>query len=369
MENHLEYCLLMTLGMSVLDWRDNGSLQREIQPYKLLFEQYKVTTVIFDFSSESEWAQSHDLRQDLKRHGIEIIVLYGNYAGNIRIIKYITALHRFFIYSKSKKQIIIKTNQTKGSHFVSLLKILNKKIFYLHRSGYDYRMFARKIHGYGIKYLLAKVEKYSSNYISDRIHVATARECYTLPEWIRAKTLVLPNWSDCLTCGIRKSEYLIFVGRLVPQKNIIPLLLNFPVDKKLIVIGDGPLASQVDDIAKSRGLLMTQHHSINHPTLLRLIKQSAALICCSDYEGNPKVVIEAIVNGVPVIIKNSIGLKELFPNNTLGIKFDNFDELTDACSDLENFKIDLKVQALFQRQHSLNHLLETEIKLIQDYWN
>jgi glycosyltransferase involved in cell wall biosynthesis len=369
MSKKIEICLLMTLGMSLLKWRENGSLEREIRPYYCLFKYYGIVTRIYDFSANSAWTNQQNLSIDLINSGIKLVPLYGNYEGENRILKYLFALKNFVTDTVKQRYIFIKTNQTKGSHFATLLKIFKKDVFLLHRSGYDYSTFSRRMFGFGPKYMVALIETCFTNIFSDRIHVATKTELDRLPKRFINKAVILPNWAEKCSTNVKKQNHFLFVGRLVEQKNIIRLLLNFPTDRDLIIVGDGPLHSKVCKIIQDRSLSVIVHTKMEYIKLLNLMKQSKALICCSNFEGNPKVVIEAIVNNVPVIVKNSMGLKDLFRGTSLGIKFDDFIELEEILDKIDEFEFDLEVQDYFQKLHSLNHLLDVEVELINNFTN
>ncbi len=367
MSKNNDLYLLMTLGMSLINWHSNGTLNREIRAYVLLYEKFGISTTIFDFSSYSAWTDHSGLSDFLERNGIRVICLYGNYSGRLRVIKYLSSITIFLMNVWINKSLFIKTNQTKGSHFVTISKIINRKIFFLHRSGYNYSVFTKNIFGLGIKYFLALFESVTSNFICDRIHVASLAEYQSLSSVSRSKTFVLPNWSEKIITDGNRLNHFIFVGRLVGQKNIVQLLENFPINRNLIVVGQGPLRPQLEEIVKRRRLSVIFHERLEHQALLKLIAQSQALICCSEYEGNPKVVIEAIVNEVPVILKSSPGLENLFHENTLGLKFDDFKELKEVINKIEYFKINRAAQLSFVRTHSLDNYITIEADLFHEF--
>lgn len=114
-----------------------------------------------------------------------------------------------------------------------------------------------------------------------------------------------------------QTPYFIFVGRLSEQKGILPLikktdllLENLP-DHHLILLGDGPLRSQIQEsINKSRNA--TRVHLLGwRPQAGPWIAHSRALLLPSRYEGMPNVVLEAMSVGKPVVVFAVEGVAEL----------------------------------------------------------
>ena len=99
-----------------------------------------------------------------------------------------------------------------------------------------------------------------------------------------------------------RDSFFVYVGRLSEEKGI-PMLLDAFADlkKELKIIGDGPLADQVESIA-------AVNHHITYlgkkprKEVLELLSRATALVFCSAwYEGMPMVLLEAMSMGTPVI--------------------------------------------------------------------
>ena len=96
-------------------------------------------------------------------------------------------------------------------------------------------------------------------------------------------------------------------GRLSPEKNHLRLIRSFDVvhnklpNTRLVIAGDGPLRAALQSEIDSRGLsnaVKLVGHTKNPYSLMGL---SDAFVLSSDYEGQPMVLLEALVLGVPVI--------------------------------------------------------------------
>ena len=101
-----------------------------------------------------------------------------------------------------------------------------------------------------------------------------------------------------------------FVGRLTSQKN--PELLveafgrvaeRFP-HVRLVIVGDGPLAPRVKSLVADRGLTdrVTLAGSQDGP---RVMPAFDLLMITSRYEGFPKVALEALAAGLPLLVTDT----------------------------------------------------------------
>jgi glycosyltransferase involved in cell wall biosynthesis len=137
-----------------------------------------------------------------------------------------------------------------------------------------------------------------------------------IPSWVQEKKKVKSK---------KKKLYdLIFIGRLVEEKNIDELVNLFKKfkQKKLpytgLILGDGPLRQQlIFQIKKYRlnsrlKLVRFSNQVTNY------LAQSKVLFLPSRYEGLPMVVLEAGQLGVPSIVSNFKGADEVVANGLTG---------------------------------------------------
>lgn len=161
------------------------------------------------------------------------------------------------------------------------------------------------------------------------------------PEFAR-KAVVIPNGVDIAMVRERAEECIpravdatrpivLAMGRLVPQKNFETLLEAFAIarrdkDLRLMLIGDGPLRSEVMKLAESLGI--TDAFVLIDPVTnpFPLIKQSAVMILPSWWEGSSNVLLEAIACGAPVVASRTAGdAKEILDNGRFGLLVDPAD--------------------------------------------
>lgn len=114
-----------------------------------------------------------------------------------------------------------------------------------------------------------------------------------------------------------ESKVVLFVGRLHPQKGIdllqdqIDSIAPTDSDRRLLLVGDGPLRKRLQSWTKSIGrdrvrLLPWQSN------VAPLIRACDLLVLPSRYEGMPNVVLEAMAAGRPVVCSDIEGSEQLF---------------------------------------------------------
>lgn len=99
----------------------------------------------------------------------------------------------------------------------------------------------------------------------------------------------------------------VSVGRLSPEKNHARLVRAFAIvhasnpDTRLLIVGNGVLRDDLDGLIKTlrltQSVWITGHLSNPHTVMAR----SDCLVLSSDYEGQPMVILEALVLGLPVV--------------------------------------------------------------------
>lgn len=151
------------------------------------------------------------------------------------------------------------------------------------------------------------------------------------PPYIQKKGIVLQNPVDASRIpepykGERKKSF-VAVGRLEKQKNF-PLLINafakFREDidgYNLVIYGEGNERENLEYLIKMRNLEDRVQLPGRDFDVLNKIKDSAAFVLSSDYEGMPNALIEAMCMGMPVISTDcpSGGPKDLIVNGENGI--------------------------------------------------
>ena len=125
---------------------------------------------------------------------------------------------------------------------------------------------------------------------------------------------------------LKKTETLLSIARLDPQKNL-PCLLqtmhllrhDFP-NLRLLVAGDGPehhaLQSQIEHLGLSTHITLLGWQS--QQQLLRLLQHAKAMMLSSNDEGLPVAIMEAFAVGTTVIATNVGAVSELVQSGITG---------------------------------------------------
>ena len=108
--------------------------------------------------------------------------------------------------------------------------------------------------------------------------------------------------------GGRGGRTFVTVGRLSPEKNHARLIRAFAdvlkddPGAKLVIIGDGPLAPELKQLAVSLGISGSVQFTGRLRNPYAVMSACDCFVMSSDYEGQPIVILEARVLGLPVVV-------------------------------------------------------------------
>lgn len=125
---------------------------------------------------------------------------------------------------------------------------------------------------------------------------------------------------------ITQQSYVLFVGRLSPEKGIQTLLRAWKGLKRvpLKVLGDGPLWKEVEDFIEKEGLSYVE--ILGHrprDEVFRLMKEAGVLVFPSEcYENFPMAIAEAFACGLPVLASRLGAMEEIVEDGRTGLLFE-----------------------------------------------
>jgi len=166
------------------------------------------------------------------------------------------------------------------------------------------------------------------NYSEDRIRVI-----YNAVELIKS------------TKKIPKHKFrIISVARLIPHKGIegiLKSLSDLDFEFEYIVIGDGPLRYDLENLANSLNIDVKFLGNLSKEEVANYLNSSDLFILNSSYEGLPHVVLEAMANGCPVIASKVGGTPEVVKDmeNGLLFEYNNIKQLREKILNLKNNEI------------------------------
>jgi len=139
------------------------------------------------------------------------------------------------------------------------------------------------------------------------------------------KIIVKPNFAVFdPQIGSGSSNYAIFVGRLSPEKGLKILITAWQLigDKiPLKILGDGPLASDIERISKHNDEIEWLGYQ-PRKVVTELMKNATVLIFPSIwYEGLPMTIVEAYSVGLPVIASNLGAMSSIVEHAHTGLHF------------------------------------------------
>ncbi len=174
-----------------------------------------------------------------------------------------------------------------------------------------------------------------------------ADECRNLLEVPAQKVLVIPNGRDSerfhpLAPSSRPSDVpvLVFVGRLTPGKQpdmfieLVRVLRERGVRCRALVVGDGPLANELEQPARTANVEMLGERA----DVDELLRGADLLVFPSlpEGEGMPGVLIEAGMSGLPVLATGVPGVSRVIDDGVTGaiVGVGDFDALVDRALSL-----------------------------------
>ena len=141
-----------------------------------------------------------------------------------------------------------------------------------------------------------------------------------VPNFFESADDAAPDPAEVAALKARHGRYIIYFGRLSPEKGI-DLLIDAAADAgaPLVIVGDGPKRADLEAQARDRGgdVLFTGH--LKGARLWAHVEAATAMALPSVwYEIAPKSILEAQARGKPVIAASIGGLPEMVEDGATG---------------------------------------------------
>jgi glycosyltransferase involved in cell wall biosynthesis len=139
----------------------------------------------------------------------------------------------------------------------------------------------------------------------------------------------LPNQINAKQIAVNESagSYLLYFGRLSREKGVDTLLnawSGLDTDLSLIIVGDGPERTRLEDMAKEKNSNVTFKGYLSGQTLQDLIAGARGVVMPSEwYENAPISLLEACAHGKPVIGARIGGIPEMIRDGETGLLFES----------------------------------------------
>ena len=346
--------LIFTYGISLKNWEENKIFDREILLYKHLQQKHNIKFTFLTFGDHE------DLEFADKLDNFEIIPIYKYIKkSDFKIFNFLKTIYiTFKLKALLSNNSLIKTNQQNGAWIGLILKFLIKKPLII-RTGYNLYEFSknekRSIYVRFFYYILTKISLlYSDSYL-----VTSKADKVNLKEVFGEKGNVLhfPNWVDSIVDNRESNRYenkVLSVGRLETQKNfseIIESLKNENID--IDIVGEGSQKDSLLKFSKLNNVELNILEKMGFKDLKNIYKKYKIFISSSIFEGNPKVVLEAMANGCLVIARKNMNVEEIIKHNQNGIIYNSNEELKE------------QVKFYLENENERKNLVKNSIKTIK----
>jgi len=327
----LRILITFTYGISLDIWSQTGILSREISIYKRL----KKSDINFTFLT---YGNDKDLKYQKKINGIKVLPIKNLIKANNRVIPSLKSFLLPIKLRKTFKEInIIKTNQIKGSWVAWLAKLLFGTRLIV-RGGYEwFKFYMLNCHysnnanslKYWIKYFLIYIISLISYKLADKIILTNQDDIKFIVNTFRLnkkreKIYHIYNYIDTALFKPlkieKKDKHILFIGKSTRQKNLFNLieafkdLENFTLD----IIGIDKNNDIILKKAKSLNINLNLLGKFPNNKLPEVLNQYEIFILPSYYEGNPKVLLEAMSCGIACIGSDVWGIKNIIRHKENG---------------------------------------------------
>ncbi|GMQ29580.1 glycosyltransferase [Algoriphagus confluentis] len=207
------------------------------------------------------------------------------------------------------------------------------------------------------RFLLTQVEGIAS------VSLNSQEDLFTFFKPRRTKLKVIPigvnKKNETIGENGRRNKELVHIGGFTFEKNhaelldIFHRLLKVDSDFQLILIGDGPLKSQIEDQVKTMGMEDKVDFLGNVSQPFSHISKNAILLLPSKIEGLPAVILEAMVHHIPVIAYGVGGISEVLKTGETGwcIPPNDFQAFIQAIQEVQTMSEEAKQIILDQAHH------------------
>lgn len=170
----------------------------------------------------------------------------------------------------------------------------------------------------------------------------------------------------------------VFVGRLVRQKNLFSLVLaakilrdrGIPIE--LLFVGDGPLRNELAALASELGVPLRIMGNISHDKVSSVLRSCSLFVLPSYVEGHPKALLEAMACGLPVVGTDVEGINEVISDGVNGLLASTeakslADKMQALLEDRKLAKaLGSSARQLVLERYDLGRILEKECELMVD---
>lgn len=176
------------------------------------------------------------------------------------------------------------------------------------------------------------------------------------------------------TSNILPDKYILFIGRLVPVKNLPFLMEAYHLfeqknpDCDLVILGDGTIRKQLEEKSNALHLEHKIHFMESRSNPYPIINQATLIVLPSLSEALPTVILEAFALGKTVVATPTMGAIDLLESGKLGYisnEFDNIQAFSETISLGMNHPISIDVL----QEKAIQFSIETQVIALEELLN
>jgi glycosyltransferase involved in cell wall biosynthesis len=365
--------VFFSYGVSLKEWDKIGIISREIAPYLKLAERgHDIALITYGDRSDLQFAKKYP--------SLRIIPMYSCCIPKSSVLKLLSSFY-FIIRNREifGPQTIVKSNQMMGAWLPTFASMYTGSQLLI-RVGYElYEFFLNREH----RYIKRSIIKWVSSVIynnAQRIMVTTGKTSLfiqshfgNLKEVIRVHANYIDT--ELFDYSDDKEDELLYVGRLDEHKNLKPVIEACAViKKKLILVGEGALKSDLKSYGKSIGAEIEFKGLVPNSELPFYYKRARYFILNSFSEGNPKVLLEAMSCGCICIGNNVTGIKDILDGHNGVLTNGTSKEISNCIRRIDNeageqYKFRNKARSYVLNNCSLDSFIDFEERIYEELIN
>ncbi len=309
--------VFFTHGVSLELWEKRGIFSREIKFYEALAHEVGEISFFTYGRHDARFSSQLDphIRIFPKRLPVPNL-LYG-------------ILLPFLHWRELSRVHLIRIHQVAGAIPALIAHwVWNKPLIV--RAGFQWYLFASRQHASHAKlWLISLIEQLTYRSAQFIIHTTQQDADFVAKRYqIDVNKLhVIPNWVDTdlfKPLSIEKQPRSVcFVGRFEEQKNVQALIAAMKdIEGTLVLYGDGSLKRKLEELAHLLHVDAQFRGPIANEQLPAALNACEVFVLPSLYEGNPKVLLEAMACGLPVVGTNVEGIASIIQHEKTGLLCD-----------------------------------------------
>lgn len=350
-------------------WKNSNALEREFEFFEDMGNNFNTKYTLFTYGDKT------DLLYELPSN-VKVIPIYKNEKSIFS--KFFDLIYSIFIpfkiYKNLKEIDLIKTNQLHGCWVAIIFKYLLKKPLFI-RTGFDALLFSKKQSKSKLKQLIFYSQTFLALKFCEIYSVTSNSDKKFLEKLFNGKSFlnkisIRPNWiknADIPSKIFERNKDFIAIGRLESQKNYNFLINSFiGIEQKLEIIGEGSQKEELLNSISKLNVNIKIFENINYNNLLQKLNEYKFFILTSKYEGNPKVLLEAMSMGCIPIVSDIPNHTEIISHGKNGFVFSlnshsSLNTLLKSLSNFENLEqISINARKHVQKYNSLRSSLIIE---------